>query len=93
MWENTSASVSMCSFSYLIKSADGDWKLAPKLLVPIQKNGMEFKIKDNTLTALNLFAGGTMFTTDLCKKALKYLMPTPEAKKAALKLPVYRGLS
>ena len=52
---------------------------------------MKFEIKDNTLTALNLFAGGTMFTTDLCKKALKYLMPTPEAKKAALKLPVYRG--
>jgi hypothetical protein len=32
-----------------------------------------------------------MFATPLCKKILKYLMPTPEAKKAALKLPGLRG--
>lgn len=52
---------------------------------------MKFEIKDKTLAALNLFAGGTMFTTDLSKKALKYLMLTPDAKKAALILPGLRG--
>ncbi len=38
-----------------------------------------------------MFAGGTMFDPTLSKEALQYLMPTPEAKKAALKLPGLRG--
>ena len=73
MWEtkNTDSTVQMCSFSYLIKSADGGWRSAPELLVPIQNSGMEFKIKDQTIAALNLFAGGTMFATTLSKNALK----------------------
>ena len=53
---------------------------------------MEFKVKDLTIAALNLFAGGTTFPTTLSKKALEYLMPTPGAKKAALKIPVLRGV-
>jgi hypothetical protein len=36
IWQtnNTSSSVSMCSFSFMIKSSDGSWKSAPELLVP-----------------------------------------------------------
>ena len=93
MWEtkSTSSTVSMCPFSYLIKSADGGWKSAPELLVPSQNNGTAIKIKDSTIAALNLFAGGTVFSTPLQKKALSALMPTPGAKKAALELPGLRG--
>ena len=91
IWETktTSSSVSMCPFSYLIKSANGGWNLAPELLVPSQ-NKAEFKIEAKTVAALNLFAGETMFSPSL-KETLKDLMPTPAAKKAALILPGLRG--
>lgn len=93
MWETKSANstVSMVPLSYLINSADREWKDAPKLLVPNQKDGSEFEIKDQTLAALNLFAGGTMFATPSRKEALKEVLPTAEAKKAALLLPGLRG--
>ena len=82
----------MCSFSYIIKSANEGWKSAPELLVPIQNSRVEFKLKDLTIAALNLFAGGTVFATTLQYKALAYLMPTPGAKKAALQIPSLRGV-
>ena len=94
MWEtkNTDSTVQMCSLTYIIKSANGGWKSAPELLVPIQNSQMELKIKDLTIAALNLFSGGTQFATTQIKKALEYLMPTPGAKKAALKIPGLRGV-
>jgi hypothetical protein len=38
-----------------------------------------------------LFAGGTMFATPSRMKSLEDILPTPEAKKAALMLPGLRG--
>ena len=73
MWQtkNADSTVQMCPLTYLIKSAVRGWDYAPELLVPIQNGKMEFKIKDETIAALNLFAGGTMFATTLSEKALQ----------------------
>lgn len=73
MWQtkNADSTVQMCSLTYLLKSAEKAWQQAPELLVPIQNGEKEFKIKDQTIAALNLFSGGTMFNTTLCKKALQ----------------------
>jgi hypothetical protein len=49
-------------------------------------------IPEMTLTALLLFSGSTEFFTPNLNACLRELLPTISAKKAALEIPLFRGL-
>ena len=81
----------------LREAADGGWASPPRLAIPAVRPGTEL-LGHKAVAGLQLLAGETMFgprDSSVARDrlaALDALLPTPEAKKAALKLPVLCGL-
>jgi len=81
----------------LREAADAHWTSPPRLALPAVSPRIEL-ISQTTMAALQILAGETMFgqrDSSVARdraKALGLLLPTKEAKKAALVIPSLRGL-
>jgi hypothetical protein len=95
--------VNLC---YLREAADSQWTNPAHMMLPLVSSNLrepnKALVHDMTLAGLQLLAGETMFgphnSTQAAVRekrlhALSTLLPTPEAKAAALKLPALRGLT
>jgi hypothetical protein len=95
--------VNLCN---LREAADSQWRNPAHMMLPLvssnQREPNKALVHDVTLAGLQLLAGETMFgphnsaVKQVKQKrlhALSTLLPTPEAKAAALKLPALRGLT
>jgi len=85
------------NLTYLLEAISAHTEDVPKLQLPYstsrrQKgNGNMVHLSEHTLGGLQLLAGHTMFSSEARRGAVADLLPTPEAKKAALDLVVLRG--
>ena len=99
LWARPESTVRLVQMCYLREAADTKYGKAVRLALP---DGDGCARHELTMVGLQLLAGETMFgpsgTTMFVQsgteiaKALSKLLPTPEAKKAALLLPEFRGL-
>jgi hypothetical protein len=84
--------VSFVNLAYLRQAADEGWA-QPQLLVgaPIALSPSPELVSPLLLSGLQLLAGETMFGTEGRRQAVRSLLHSPEARRAALRLPSMRG--
>ena len=93
VWEASSSTTKTClislvNFAY-IRHLPGSSTAAPCLQLPQITKPVPDEL---TLTALQLFAGDTLYTTPERKEALRELVSNPKARQAALRPAALHGL-
>jgi hypothetical protein len=88
---NSSTNTSFVNLAYLREAADNEWRTPIKLQTPTKRS--QNAISEEMMAGLQLFAGDTKYKTAGRKRALGCLLPTPEARRAALGLMDLRGQS